>query len=349
ETLTTWLERGEWTSALTQTGSGGIPPGWRSSEHLWNDAGLVALAECAARRHLAAGRTVTAGVFRRVAALAFRSMLHWQRPSGELQVVKNHFEPEVRWGFEGYSFHSNYGLYPAAMLSTAVLFGDCATSEAPAPVETGTYVIRYPDAFHKLVAVHRGLTLAFDLDADGKYDVTGLNSVRKVGAHPLLGPASQIPASPRYKVPEPAGEALGLGLVWSSNSLNSARTRQVEVGHVQGASGTRVSLRYSLTDGPEVTEEYKLSDGGLSGSAAVAGETAGVTFRWPFLRWDGRDTGAGRADGALAAWELGGSRQRLHVEGVVLGERGYAGRNGEYIAAEAPAPDGRVSWRLELD
>ncbi len=31
------------------------------------------------------------------------------------------------------------------MLATAVLFGDCETPEAPAPVETGSHVIRYPD------------------------------------------------------------------------------------------------------------------------------------------------------------------------------------------------------------
>ena len=348
ETLTSWLERGEWTSALTQTGSGGIPPGWRSSEHLWNDAALVALAECAARRHASAGRPVTAGLFRRVAALAFRSMLHWQRPSGELHVVKNHYEPDVRWGFEGYSFHSNYGLYPAAMLATAVLFGDCETSEAPAPVETGSYVIRYPDAFHKVVAVHEGLTLAFDLDADGKYDVTGLNSVRRLGAHPLLGPATGVPAAPRYTVPEPPGEAIACGLAWRGGSLAASRTSAVAVSHSATADGLEVALSYTLVDGPAVEERVRLIGTGLCGEAAVQG-AAGATLRWPFLRTDGRDTGSGRADDDVAAWSLGAARQRLRAEGVTIGERRYAARNGEYVVADAPAADGRIAWRVEYE
>ncbi|HEU5318319.1 MAG TPA: hypothetical protein VFX49_19565 [Chloroflexota bacterium] len=347
--LPEWLARGEWTSALTQTGSGGIPPGWRSSEHLWNDAALVALAETAACRHADAGRALTAGIFRRVAALAFRSMLHWRRPSGELHVVKNHFDPAQRWGFEAYSFHSNYGLYSAAMLATAILFGDCETAEAPAPVETGSHAIRYPEPFHTLVATHRGLTLSFDLDADGKYDVTGLNSIRRVGAHPLLGPASGIPAAPRYSVPAPPGSAVGVGLAWEGGSLAAAHPGQVEVMVAdQDASRLSLELRYALGAGT-VHERYVLADGAIDASATLTTEDVTATMRWPFLVSDGLGRGSGRVVGGALEWSLGDSRQRLRLDGVRLTDSRVQGRNGEYVLAEAPAQGGRASWRLEYE
>jgi hypothetical protein len=275
-------------------------------------------------------------------------MLHWQRPSGELHVVKNHFEPEVRWGYEGYSFHSNYGLYPAAMLATAVLFGDCETPEAPAPVETGSYAIRYPDPFHKLVAMHKGLTLAFDFDADGKYDVTGLNSIRKLGAHPLLGPATGVPAAPRYHVPELPGLAIGCGLAWEGGSLAGSRVRSVDVSHSGGADHLEITLRYALAEGPDVDEHITLRSDSVIGEVSVS-RAHGAVMRWPFLRSDGRDTGHGTLEADVLTWTLGGSTQRLRAKGVRLGERAYAARNGEHIVAEAPAPDGRTAWRIDYE
>ncbi len=358
--LAAWLHRGEWTSALTQTGSGGIPPGWRSSEHLWNDAALVALAETAARRHARAGRHVAAGLFRRVATLAFRSMLHWQRSSGELHVVKNHFDPVQRWGFEGYSFHSNYGLYPAAMLATAILFGDCETPEAPAPVETGSFVVRYPAPFHTLLATCRGLTLSFDLDADGKYDVTGLNSVRKVGEHPLLGPASGIPAQPRYGVPEGNGIAIGCGLGWkgaasADTTLAGLHPAGVDVRVLRSdRDGLEFTLRYALKDQAvtAVASECRLTGSGISMTERLeGGDPQGALLRWPLLFSDQRHMGEGHAGDQIADWKLGESHQLLRVDAGEMQWRPgtVCGRNGEYSVAETPLDGRRIGWRLEYE
>ena len=342
--LVDWLRRGEWTSALTQTASGGIPPGWRSSEHLWNDAALVALGEVAAARHAREGDLVAAGLFRRVAALAFRDMLHWRRPSGDLHVVKNHFDPADRFGFEAYSFHSNYGLYPAAMLATAILFGDCRTPERPAPVETGRFVVRYPDPFHRLVATHHGRTVAIDLNADGHYDVTGLNSLRQLHAHPLLGPASGIPAQPRYHVPASPGAAYAAGVRWTAPdgtqaSLASLRPSRVDVAVDRRSSEeTAFTVRYWLQQAgcESIVERYRLLDVGLEIEAsleAVPSVVESAMFAWPFPADDGRDRSSVRAAGGALEVRLAGNTQRVTVQGAAMAvardrvahRNGYAG------------------------
>lgn len=362
--LLDWLQRGEWTSALTQTASGGIPPGWRSSEHVWNDAALVALGEVAAARYARGRRPVAAGLFRRVATLAFRSMLQWQRPSGELCIVKNHIDPAERHGYETYSFHSSYGLYPAAMLVTAILFGDCTTAEAPAPVETGAYVLRYPDAFHHAIATRGGVTLAFDLDADGHYDVTGLNSVRRIGAHPLLGPASGIPAHPRYAVPDAPGRAYAPGLSWGGtsrdggagpHSLAGTRPNQVNL-HVEreDAEEAVFSLRYLIqADGCEaIHSRYRFTRSGIEGEDSFEGSPSAhqtLGFTWPFPTDSGRDRSQVQLDGSHLAVSLGEWTQHLVLASgsfSVARER-VAYRNGFASVASTRAEDGRIRWRLD--
>jgi len=352
-----WLQRGEWTSALTQTGSGGIPPSGRSSEHLWNDAALVALAETAARRHCRAGRPVAAGLFRRVATLAFRSMLHWQRPSGELNVVKNHFDPAQRWGFEAYSFHSNYGLYPAAMLATAVLFGDCETPERPAPVETGSYVIRYPDTFHKLIATCRGVTLTFDLNADPKYDVTGLNSIRYFWEHPHMGPASGVPAHPRYTLPGAPGAAYGVGLAWTADGARHA---------LAGVHPRGVDLRVERTEPGEVAFALRYATGEAGCEAITSNYTirphqyvacterfegapsAAPSFQFPLPLNDGRTRGEGREGQSHLDWDFGPTSCSLVLEGsqLRLSDTAVAHRNGEVTMAEGDVHGQEARWRL---
>ncbi|HXI15527.1 MAG TPA: hypothetical protein VNM48_04075, partial [Chloroflexota bacterium] len=355
--LGAWLQRGEWTSALTQTGSGGIPPSGRSSEHLWNDAALVALAETAAQRHSSAGRPIAAGLFRRVATLAFGSMLQWQRPSGELNVVKNHFDPAQRWGFEAYSFHSNYGLYPAAMLATAILFGDCETPERPAPVETGSYVIRYPDAFHKLIATCRGTTLTFDLNADPKYDVTGLNGVRYSFAHPLMGPASGIPAHPRYTLPEAAGAAYGVGLAWTMDGVRHA---------LAGIRPRSVDLRIERTDPEEATFalRYAANESGCDAITSTytvrphqhvacaerfeGAPSAALSFQFPLPLNDGHTRGDGGTRPAHLNWHFGSTSCVLELEGshFRLPEASVAHRNGEATVAEGEVGGKEARWKL---
>lgn len=85
--------------------AGEIPTGGRSSQHSWNEAAASAVYEIQAGRYAAAGDTQAACMFKRAAHLSLGSVKRWQNPAGDLQIVKNHFPPVDRWGYEVYSFY----------------------------------------------------------------------------------------------------------------------------------------------------------------------------------------------------------------------------------------------------
>jgi hypothetical protein len=359
-TLRELLARGEWMSLLTQTGSGGIPPGWRSSEHLWNDAALVGLCEVAARRYTAAGQPVLAGAFKRAAGLAFRSLEWWLRPSGELHIVKNHMDPALGHGFERYSFHSNYGLYSAAMLATACLYGDDTVPEGVAPVDLGGFVVQYPQEFHRLVANAGGLTLALDLGADGHYDVTGVNSLRRLGAHPLLGPSSGIPAAPRYQVVEPPGEAVALGPAWQDaggqwHSLAGLMPHGTRVEVLrQEPQHVEFTVTWEVRAGgvARVHSRYTLTPRQLNVHEAIEGAVGAVRAMFPFLLDDGRDRPVVTLEGGrMVRVECRGTVQRfaaLQDDAVLwLGNRRLAFRNGFAGVAYAERHGREITYSIE--
>jgi hypothetical protein len=63
-----------------------------------------------------------AALFRRAAALSLNSLRRWKRPEGEWWIIKNRYDPALRFGYETYSMFSSYNLLPASMLATALLF-----------------------------------------------------------------------------------------------------------------------------------------------------------------------------------------------------------------------------------
>jgi hypothetical protein len=147
------INRGALSSLFIQSPSGELPLGHRSAHHQWNEAEQAATYEIQARRYAASGDNIMAAAFKRGAHLALQSMYRWQRPSGEMWVVKNKVDPAKRHGFEGYSGNSQYNLLPMAMLSIAFQYAEPTESiaEGPAPADVGGFVIHMAD-LHKVFA-----------------------------------------------------------------------------------------------------------------------------------------------------------------------------------------------------
>ncbi len=124
DTLTNLMDRAAWTSLLIQSPRGEWPTGGRSSGHQWNEAMQCMTYEIWALRTLREGDAPGAAIFKGAAHLALVSIRRWVRPSGELWIVKNRFDPAARHGFMSYSAHSQYNLLAASMLCAAWLFAD---------------------------------------------------------------------------------------------------------------------------------------------------------------------------------------------------------------------------------
>lgn len=157
EDLEELLNRAAWTSLLMQSPNGELPTGGRSAQHQWNEAQQCVTFEIFAKRSKRSGDDVSSKAFKRAAHLSLASIQRWVRPSGELWIVKNRFDPAVRHGFENYSSHSQYNLLAASMLSTAWLFADDSIAEGACPAEVGGFAF-YLSEFHKIFANAGGLS-----------------------------------------------------------------------------------------------------------------------------------------------------------------------------------------------
>jgi hypothetical protein len=142
------------------------------------------------------GNTQAAGVFKRAAALSLLSLQRWIRPTGDMWIIKNRFDPELRFGYEDYSFDTNYNLLPASMLATAYLYVDDSIQEGNSFAEIGGFVFS-PDQFHKVFANAGGLYVEIELYPDSPtHDALGLTRVHVAGVEPLVAGTANAPQDP---------------------------------------------------------------------------------------------------------------------------------------------------------
>ena len=147
--LRSFLSTGALSSLMLLSPTGEWASGGSSAFHQWNEAELAVICEIEAGKWKAAGRDDMAGAFKRGAHLALESMMRWQRPRGEMFIVKNRAEPSERLGYESYSAHSQYNLLPMAMLAAAYTHADESIAERHTPAEKGGYVFDMREVFHK--------------------------------------------------------------------------------------------------------------------------------------------------------------------------------------------------------
>jgi hypothetical protein len=179
--LNDWLALGSLSSLLLISPSGEWTSSGRSAHHQWNEAENALILEIEAVKWKTRGRDDIAGACKRAAHLCLTSMQRWVRPSGEMWVVKNRFDPERRFGYEGYSFHSQYNLLPMGMLTIAYLRADDSIKERPAPSEAGSYVFDLRDVFQNAVAACGGTFVVVNTGADPAYNATGLQRIHRKG------------------------------------------------------------------------------------------------------------------------------------------------------------------------
>jgi hypothetical protein len=125
------LWRGAWASLFLQSPFGELPTGYRSSQHIWNEAEQCVTFELYARAHAHAGRIAEAGAFKRAARLSLASVTQWIRPDGSGYIVKNRYPIEARHGYESYSAHACYNMLACSMLAQAWQFADESIAERP--------------------------------------------------------------------------------------------------------------------------------------------------------------------------------------------------------------------------
>jgi hypothetical protein len=375
------LRLGGLSSLLLLSPSGEWASGGRSALHNWNEAETAVICEIEAKRWKAAGRADVAGAFKRAARLAFRSMQRWQRPSGELWIVKNHAEPDTRLGFEAYSQHSQYNLLPMAMLVMAYDRADDTIVERPIPSEVGGYVLDLSDDFHKVVAAAGGYYIEIDTAGDPHYTATGLQRVHRAGV--AFSPLSDSTSADRAYGPNDATKyAMTPGLQWKDSTDEKAEWRGLadyslaDKNHrtnvasdatlrvlAQSPEAVSFWIDYALIDAGglprHLVAQYKVDGNGVGCVERLVGgpNPAALRVRLPVLVSDGADDSKVAAEanhlvvtqhGATLTYEV--TQPKESAAPLRLTDPTTVNHNGQVRPAvtELPAGDGEVSWRVTL-
>lgn len=381
--LDEFLTIGGFSTLLLQSPEGQWASGGRSAQHQWNECEIAVICEINANRWKARGREDVAGAFKRAARLALSSVQRWQRQSGELFIVKNRADPAKRLGYEGYSFKTNYGTLPMAMLAMAYERADDSIQERPAPSEVGGYVFDVRDVFYKIAAAAGGYYALIDTASDPHYNATGLQRVTRSGVS--ISPLDDSAAAHRWYGPkeDQTMAALAPSLAWQTTDggwtglpdfirfkpgLDSKGkvlpdpqqfVQSVDL-QVKDAKTDGVSfvVRYGLKgkSAAPVTETYALSAEGLTMTVKAEGlQTVGQRVQFPVLINDGaEDTKTEMSGNHLSVVTIGGKLDyevtspadvQLNLDGPRL-----ATHNGYVRAAVAPLPAGSdgATWHIRL-
>lgn len=377
--LEEWLRLGGLSTLLLLSPSGEWACGGRSAHHQWNEAEVAVICEINARHWKEAGNPIVAGAFKRAARLALSSMQRWQRPGGELWIVKNHADPANRHGYEGYSFHSQYNLLAMAMLCIAFERADETIEERAMPSEIGGYVFDVRQTFHKIAAAAGGYFVLIDSGADAHYNATGLLRVHRIG---VVSSFNDNAPAHRWYGPKivPPGAGITPGLVWREHEgkrwqslADYPHAKHADKEHPQFVREADLSIMeitpgrivfkvlYALQDDAgsarQVEESYVVSENGVEVEATLQGDKphdARVAF--PILVHDGAfDTGVAFGSdearvqnaGACLTWKV---LSPLHGP-LVWGSAREATQSGwmQAAVADLPADVSSVRYRVRLE
>lgn len=191
DTLREKLRHGAFSSLLTLSPLGEIPPRGRSSQHQWNEAAAAYVCSTHATQALQAGDLVMAGAFARAANRCFAAVERWKMDDGRLKIVRNEYEPADRHGYEIYTNHTCYNLWTAAALAHACLSdpGE-GMSAVYLPSEIGSRVLQMDGWFETVVANTPGQQLVLHTAMNDPYTIPGLVRIQQETLPGLIGPSA---------------------------------------------------------------------------------------------------------------------------------------------------------------
>jgi hypothetical protein len=360
------LRRGALTMLLCMSTTGEFPYGGRSNQQNFNEATAALVFEYEAARLKKAGDPELAGVFKRAARLAARSIKRWLdlRP---VRFIKNEFPPSSQHGRQkDYGFYAVYSLLIASQFGFANLVADPEIAERPVPWERGGYVIRLDDDFHKVFAACRGYALEIDTRADHHYDATGLGRIHKVGVPTEMALSTPIVAKPEYLVSTPeAPRSIAIGPGWERGGRTvwlSDLSGEIERVGFEDCAESRDRVKFTVIydcgrPSGSVTETYSLDAKGLRVGwelAPVAGSTDQLRLQVPLFETDGRFTSRIQRDKGGFAVAYQGHTYRVACVSprrVVTSLEGFSApnRNGIYRIGLFTASGRAATCRFSLD
>ena len=348
------LQRGAAAQLLYQAPTGIMPFGGRSNQQNFNEVTFALLCEAAARR-LAGTDAELAAVFRRAAALAMAAIQPYLRTE-TIHFSKNFFPSAgqlIHGREKGYGWYSPYTLLIASQLGFAALLADSTITPATAaPAEYGTYLWMTSRDFHRLFASCKGLQIQIELNADSKYDATGLGRIQRRNCPILLALAAPASAEPNFFTVSPPHRELAIGPESAGGCLAAQSGNDLHC-EIKQISSDGKSLRFQLiyrTAQETFTEHYQLEQDQLQWQ--IGCEHPPIAARIPVLTTDGAHTGELEylPDGFIWHWQ--GASYRVQENSgqakISQEEMPAVNRNGIYQMLRFQMPGKQASFTIQL-
>lgn len=322
------LWRGAWSALAIQSPFGEIPIGGRSAHHIWVEAQNASIFEMYATAYTKAGHPIEAGMFKRGAHLALRSIDSWIAPDGSGQVVKNWYPPADRHGYMSYTHFATYNLLAMSMLASAWTAADDTVKERPSPADLGGILVSVPE-LHSIVANAGGAYVQYLTEGDQHHDPTGLVRVHLQDGTPQLGPSSGTIDN----APERKGTPWAIGPVWNPEKGQPVRLAGLRTPGMQivTSSVTAETVMFTVSGmlGQDVvTEEIRVGSREVRVANHWQSASSGsLMVTYPALTTDGRSE---------TAITVNGNRVTLHNQ------------SGGGVAFEILEPAGTVLSRSGL-
>ncbi len=215
------LKKGALASLFYQSAAAELPFGGRSNQYLFNESLLTSNFEYEAARWKKDGNLKIAGMYKRAAHLAIKSIERWLNAEDGARHTKNFYPTESKYGVEGYGYYDKYMMTMGVFLFIGLPFSDDSIEEFPCPSELGGYVFETTEHFHKIFANCGSYSIEIDTAGDFFYDATGLGRIHKTGAPTelaLSGSAGEL-RHHRYSTPGCAADGMSLSPGWNKNGI----------------------------------------------------------------------------------------------------------------------------------
>ncbi len=352
------ISKGAWMSLFLQSPFGELPTGYRSSQHIWNEAEQCVVFEIYAREYAKIGQMNKAGAFKRAAMLSLGCINEWIRPDGSGYIVKNKYPIEAKHGYEAYSAYSCYNMLTTSMLAQAWQFSNDAINEQAAPVDIGGYVIPIHESFHKIIASAGQSYIEYDTRGDQIYNPTGILRIHIMGSSPQLGPSDGCAGKYSGK-----GVSIATGPSWqdsdgSWSSLAELKPDNPIIDVLDESPGlAQFRVTYNLKDKKnkqlKVIENIKTEKGKITIEDELIGDSSHMRLNWPMLTFNGEKYTNIQINKNTAILELEGKRiefQIIEPENISLLRSGnqYGHRNGIVEPLVAEFKGNKATYTISL-
>lgn len=267
ETIEKMMDDSDDLTLKMQSVTGELAFGGRSNQFVHNEMMSANYYELRATLLNKKGDLKKAALFKAAAKKAAEACMRWLQEK-PMSHIKNHFDPDLQLGCEGYAYFNKYMITVASNAYLAYLVADDSIEPTAVPSDLDSYIAETGEDFHKVFMNAGGYFLEFDCNADTAYDAGGLGRVHKKDCDSRVCLSVPFPAGKtNYKLETPNKHPLSICCYKNTENgiLCSAEggVKHLLISKTEGADRCSAAFDCVLGDEQLFTAKYTVNENGV--------------------------------------------------------------------------------------